>query len=70
MINAKGMIAGTYLDEQFVRHGFVRSANGKITSFDPPTSKNIDVWGINKSGTVVGEYIDNNNLEHGYLRIP
>ena len=70
VINAKGLIAGTYLDEQFVRHGFVRSGKGKITSFDPPMSKNINVQAINKSGTVGGWYIDSSsNLARGYLRV-
>ncbi len=35
-INPAGIIAGTYTDTNYVAHGFVRAANGTITTFDAP----------------------------------
>jgi hypothetical protein len=36
-INPAGTITGSYLDANFIDHGFVRAASGAITTFDIPS---------------------------------
>ena len=68
-INNHGVITGVYWDSNFIRHGFVRTTNGVITSLDPPSSVNTDAEGINDSGDVVGFYKDANSTIHGFRGI-
>jgi hypothetical protein len=62
-------------------HGFVRTASGKISSFDPPgasttppgSGKGVHLDGtiagsINTAGTIAGFYTDNNKVAHGFFR--
>lgn len=77
-INASGEIAGTYVDSNNNRHGFVLSTSGTYTSFDPPGSttstgsgggmSGTGVTGIDTAGDVVGGYTDSNLVRHGYIR--
>ena len=77
-INASGEIAGTYVDSNNNRHGFVLSTSGTFTSFDPPGSttstgsgggmSGTGVTGIDTAGDVVGGYTDSNLVRHGYVR--
>jgi hypothetical protein len=53
-INDKGSIAGYYCDSNNVAHGFVRAADGTITTFDPSGSFRTIVNGINAKGSIVG----------------
>ena len=78
--NQFGVIAGTYSDANRTQHGFVRTPEGKFTSFDAPgagsgsrqgTGCSSDCpTGLNDWGAITGTYIDLNNVYHGYLRSP
>lgn len=79
-INNAGTIAGDYCDEansascdgaifDSAIHGFVRAANGSITSFDPPQSIGTWVLGINNSGATTGYSLYDTNFDsHGFVR--
>ena len=65
------MIAGLYTDASNVFHGFVRHANGTITTFDPPGAQGtflVDGGCINPAGVIVGQYVDASNVSHGFVR--
>lgn len=73
----EGVIAGSYVTGSpgttSVYHGFVRAADGTITSFDPPDAGTSDTQGtqtadINSAGVITGSYIDSDYVRHGYLR--
>jgi len=69
-INALGEITGSYSDA-LTAHGFVRSADGIITTFDPPNSFYTQAPGINVEGTVCGYYFDGNSgMFRSFLRAP
>jgi hypothetical protein len=69
-LNDWGAITGIYIDANFVYHGYLRSPNGNITTFDPVGS--VFTWssGLNDFGAITGYYADANNVYHGFLRIP
>jgi hypothetical protein len=81
-IDTAGDIAGTYTDVNGARHGFVRTANGTITTFDAPGADTgpcaTSGMGVLICGTggfamddamnIVGVYVDANNVSHGFLR--
>ncbi len=68
-INVQGEIAGYYVDENFVYHGFVRTNRGEITSFDPPDSVFTLAFGSNPEGAIAGFYFDSNDgVYHGFVR--
>jgi predicted membrane protein len=72
-INLWGIIIGWYLDANSVVHGFWRTANGKIVSYDAPGAgtgafQGTFVISINDSGTSAGMYVDTNDVFHGFLR--
>jgi len=75
-INSEGAIAGQYQDGQFIYHGFVRSPDGVITTFDIPrvqVGANQGPGGsanINDAGEIAGYYVDGNNVNHGFVRYP
>ena len=69
-INAEGQIAGVYLDANFITHGFVRSAQGFITTFDAPAEF---LWGIREirpNGDVIGVGSRSNFGFYGFVRKP
>lgn len=74
-INQWGAVVGTYLDTNNVFHGFLRSPDGKFTSFESPgadTTPN-DFNGtfaqsINDRGVIAGYYADATGLTHGFVR--
>jgi hypothetical protein len=77
LLNNLGAITGYYLDSNNVFHGFVRSPEGKFTSFDSPgadtTPNNFNGTtpaGINDAGAITGQYYDLNGGVHGFLRSP
>lgn len=77
LINNLGWITGYYLDTNNVYHGFLRSPDGKFTSFDAPGADTNagDFNGtlpnaINDAGAITGVYYDVQNLGHGFLRSP
>jgi len=72
-ISAAGDITGYYQDINGVAHGFVRSAHGRITTFDAPGAgtsayEGTSASAINLAGAITGTYTDANEVEHGYLR--
>jgi hypothetical protein len=76
-INAWGVIAGAYQTADTVFHGFVRSPNGKFTTFQAPgadtTAGSFNGTypsAINDLGVVAGYYWDANGFSHGFLRSP
>jgi len=76
-MNAEGTITGYYWDANYVGHGFVRYADGKITTFDVPgagTTPNDQngtfPTGINQFGVVAGYMNDNNYVSHCFIRTP
>jgi hypothetical protein len=77
LINNAGAITGYYLDAKNVFHGFVRSRDGKFTTFEAPGADTNagDFNGtlpnaINDAGAITGVYYDAQNLGHGFLRSP
>lgn len=69
-LNDWGAITGFYVDASNVNHGFLRSPEGKITSFDPPGSTGTFPVSINDAGVVTGFYLDSNNVNHGFVLLP
>jgi len=76
-LNDWGAITGYYLDANNVYHGFVRSPQGKVTTFDAPGADLTpgDYNGtfpvsINDQGAVTGYIYDKNNVIHGFLLLP
>lgn len=69
-LNDWGAITGTYIDANFVYHGYLRSPRGKFVTVDPPGSAFTLPYSINDSGAITGYYIDANNVFHGFLWIP
>jgi hypothetical protein len=78
-INSLGIAVGAYEDNSgnFVDHGLVRSAEGKLTTFDAPGAGTGSYQGtgcpgcslgLNQSGAIAGIYSDTNSVNHGFLR--
>ena len=68
-ISGANSVVGAYRDVSFVNHGFIRSANGTITSpADFPGSTSTMLNGINNSGWIVGSYTDAMGVTHGFVR--
>jgi hypothetical protein len=71
-INQSGTLAGWYATTGF--HGFVRSSQGQLTSFDPPGTIVTQNISINRSGEVIGSYSATSSVpgspasNHGFLR--
>ena len=76
-INDGGTIVGYYLDANFIRHGYIRAADGGFVTFDDPDAAQLRVSNINEgtlprrinaSGTIVGVFSDAAGMSHGFLR--
>jgi hypothetical protein len=68
-INARGEVAGTYLDVNFIQHSFLREPNGALATFDPPGAVNGSFpSAITPDGVISGVYFDVNFNSHGFLR--
>jgi hypothetical protein len=72
-INPAGEIAGQYIDANGVYHGFLRFANGTITTYDVPAAGTGPGQGgygesINPAGVITGEYSDASSVWHGFVR--
>lgn len=67
-LNDSGANLGTYIDSNFVYHGYLRTPDGKIVTIDPPGSINTFASNINDLGIITGSYLDANNVYHGFLR--
>jgi uncharacterized membrane protein len=74
-INASGAITGSYQDTNSAFHGFLRSPEGKFTTFEAPGADTGAYNGtspaaINDLGVITGSYTDANSVSHGFLRSP
>ena len=59
-LNPAGAIAGAYTDSGFFLHGYVRAADGHITTFDVAGAEGTNASGINPAGAIPGVYFDSN----------
>lgn len=72
-VNDLGTVTGTYVDANYLLHGFLRNSAGKFISFDAPGA-GTEAWqgtqpsSINLFGAVTGEVFDNYNVQRGFLR--
>jgi hypothetical protein len=71
-INHAGSIAGSYIDEHGLQHGFVRCRCGDIVSFDPPKGRQTTATAINDSGVITGTTYKQSDTKVavGFLRVP
>lgn len=80
-LNDWGAVTGVYFDANGVGHGFLRTPDGKVGSFDAPRAAAVApqppwYWmgtlpvSINDDGVITGYYIDANNVSHGFLLFP
>ena len=74
-INPEGAIAGSYIDETNLGHGFLLAPDGKFTSFDDPDAGTTAylgtfAWNINPAGVIAGNYWDAYSVRHGFVRTP
>jgi len=80
-LNDWGAITGVYFDANGVGHGFLRTPDGKVDSFDAPGAGNLTPqapwywmgtlpYSINDQGVITGYYIDAHNVSHGFLMLP
>jgi hypothetical protein len=76
-ITSAGAITGFYYDSNSVSHGFVRTPDGEIRTFDAPGAGSTPgsfqgtyAGNINVEGEIAGDYIDSDNVYHGFLRTP
>jgi hypothetical protein len=72
-LNLAGDLAGYFVDSSKVLHGFLRTANGKITTFDAPgagTGGGEGTYGhsINLEGEISGTVVDGSFVRHAYFR--
>lgn len=68
-INAAGTIVGDYAGGGVSVHGFVRTPDGVLTTFDPGFVYSY-LESINALGEIAGTYSDEHNTFHGFLRSP
>ncbi len=68
-VASDGTVAGTYYDQSFVPHGFLRSPTGVFTNpVDVPKSTATAILGIDPPGQfVVGAYLDSAGNQHGFV---
>lgn len=68
-INDNGQIAGTYLDENGITHGFLNDTQARtIISFDPDGSVYTFANAINNSSQIAGYYLDAQSATHAFIR--
>jgi hypothetical protein len=73
-INAAGVVTGYFAASSGGAHGFVRAANGTVTTFDAPGVggsggfQGTNPTSIDAAGDVAGTYTDTNAARHGFLR--
>src|SRR5947209_5590033 len=71
-INDLGVITGSVSDTNGLSHGFVRSPQGRITTFEVPGSGGYGTIpvAVNYEGAIVGYYTDSNFVFYAFLRNP
>jgi hypothetical protein len=65
--NLEGTSVGIYTDTAGLTHGFTLTAEGKMTSFDPPGSQFTTPNFINLEGVIVGGYLDAGGVSRGFV---
>ena len=75
--NNQGAIVGFYTDTNIVPHGFLRTPNGHIISFDAPgaglgfgLNQGTVAYGINPAGVIAGQFQDSSYVFHAFVRFP
>ena len=75
--NNLGVTVGSYTDANVVPHGFLRTSDGHILSFDAPgaglganLNQGTVALSINDLGVIAGQFEDPNNIFHGFVRYP
>src|SRR5580704_9787706 len=75
--NAEGTIVGSYTDANVVPHGFLRTPDGHIISFDAPgaglganLNQGTVAYSINDLGVIAGQFQDASYVFHGFVRYP
>jgi WD40 repeat protein len=66
-INPSGVVTGYYIEASNIIHGFVRAADGTITTFDVGPRVTFPA-SINPSGEITGWYFDANGAAHAFVR--
>jgi hypothetical protein len=76
-VNDRGEIVGWYTDTNIVPHGFLRSRDGRITSFEAPGAglgygldQGTVATSINDWGAIAGQFQDSSYVFHGFVRYP
>jgi len=71
-INSGRDLAGYFMDASGNYHGFLRLANGTITTFDYAPKQGCCTFatGINAADQIVGNYYGPNNIQYDFLREP
>jgi len=64
-INNSSQMAGAFVDQEGITHGFMLSA-GTFTTLDFPGATFTQATDINNSGQVVGNYLDDGGVVHGF----
>jgi hypothetical protein len=67
-INAAGVVAGTAQDSGIAWKGFVRAADGSVTTFVVPGSSSTLASGMNANGAITGLYAPSAGAVMGYIR--
>jgi hypothetical protein len=67
-MNAAGTVVGTFGDQNFVTHGFIRTTNGKFATLDVAGATSTQPITINDNGTIAGNFSDANGVQHGFVR--
>lgn len=75
--NDLGEIVGSYTDFHVVPHGFLRTRQGEIISFDAPGAglgfgldEGTVAYSINNVGVITGQFQDPSLVFHGFVRHP
>ena len=68
-INGKGSISGTYYNRNSVGRGYLRTADGRITTFGVPKTDLTQAEHINNNGLVAGSWFKNikSDQQHGFF---
>ena len=71
--NERGEVAGYYIDNGMVAHGFLRLPDGDSREFNVDgaginSGQGTFATNINPEGEIAGYYIDSNNVYHGFSR--
>ena len=70
-VNTAGTVAGYYIGAEGAYHGFVRAADGSITTFDPPGGGRFTIAeAINAAGAITGYYVNASGANEGLCALP